>query len=222
MVLAAAPVRHDRSTAETLGMTRPERIVGNLAGLPESASGPRSVVWWGNVGFMLIEGTAFALAAGAYLYLRSESPLWPPRGDQLPALMWSAIFTVGLLLSELPNLWLAKQAKAKSPTRVRVGVLLMTILGLVLLALRGFEISVLMPKWDHDAYGSVLWLLMVLHTSHVITDLGDTAVQAAWLYTHEIGDDQFADVEDNCNYWTFVVLVWVPIYALIYWVPRLV
>jgi heme/copper-type cytochrome/quinol oxidase subunit 3 len=201
---------------------RPERIVGDLSGLPESARGPRSVVWWGNVGFMLIEGTAFALAAGAYLYLRSESPHWPPRGDPLPRLMWSAVFTVGLILSELPNRWVAKQAKARNAAPVRIGVSLMTVLGLALLALRGFEIAVLVPKWDHDAYSSALWLLMILHTSHVVTDLGDTAVQAAWLYSHEIGDDQFADVEDNCNYWTFVVIAWAPIYALVYWVPRVV
>jgi heme/copper-type cytochrome/quinol oxidase subunit 3 len=66
-----------------------------------------------------------------------------------------------------------------------------------------------------------VWLLMVLHTSHVVTDLGETAVQAAWLYTHEVGPDQFSDVEDNANYWNFVVLAWLPIYGLIYWLPRL-
>ena len=42
-----------------------------------------------------------------------------------------------------------------------------------------------------------------------------------WLYTHEVGDDQFADVEDNANYWTFVVLTWLPIGGLIYLAPRL-
>ena len=62
---------------------------------------------------------------------------------------------------------------------------------------------------------------MVLHTSHLITDLADTAVQSVWLYTHEVGDDQFADVEDNTNYWTFVVCTWLPVGALIYLAPRL-
>ncbi|WP_419826024.1 hypothetical protein [Sphingomonas sp.] len=31
--------------------------------------------------------------------------------------------------------------------------------------------------------------LMVLHTSHIVTDLGDTAVQSVWLYTHSVSDD---------------------------------
>lgn len=61
---------------------------------------------------------------------------------------------------------------------------------------------------------------MVLHTIHIVTDVGDTAVQALWLYTHVIGEDQFEDVTDNANYWSFVVVAWLPIYVLLYWLPR--
>jgi cytochrome c oxidase subunit 3 len=31
---------------------------------------------------MLIEGTGFALAAAAYLYLLTQSPAWPPEGTR--------------------------------------------------------------------------------------------------------------------------------------------
>jgi cytochrome c oxidase subunit 3 len=199
----------------------PYDVVGDLSGLPESANGHTHLVWWGNIGFMLIEGTAFALAAGAYLYLQTQAPAWPPPGSPLPGLLWSAIFTVTLLASELPNLWLRRRAIAKDERAVRIGLVLMTALGLVLLGMRWLELQHLGIRWDVNAYGSVLWMLMVLHTSHVITDLADTAVQAVWLYTHEVGDDQFADVEDNSNYWSFVVLAWLPIYLLLYWSPRL-
>lgn len=61
---------------------------------------------------------------------------------------------------------------------------------------------------------------MILHTTHLLTDLGDTAVQSLWLFTHEIGEEQFSDVHDNADYWTFVVLCWLPVYALVYWAPR--
>jgi heme/copper-type cytochrome/quinol oxidase subunit 3 len=161
------------------------------------------------------------LAAGVYLYLQSRSNEWPPAGVDAPGLGWSGIFTAGLFLSLLPNFWVLKQARAKNTGNVRLGVLAMTVVGLVLVGFRAIELQHLNIRWDTNAYGSAVWLLMVLHTSHVITDLGDTAVQALWLYTHEAGDDQFADVEDNANYWNFVVLTWVPIYGLIYWLPRL-
>lgn len=190
-------------------------IVGDLSTLPDCSDGPRHLVWWSNLGFMLIEGTGFALAAAAYLYPQSQGPAWPP------ALLWSGIFTVGLVLSELPNRWVAKRAKAKDERAVRIGVLLMTIVGAVLLVARGFELAHMNIHWTTDAYGSVVWMLIVLHTSHVVTDLGETAVISLWLYTHEFGDNQFADVTDNANYWRFVILAWLPIYALVYWAPRL-
>ncbi len=197
------------------------RVVGDLSTLPDSADGPASLAWWGNLGFMLIEGTAFALAAGAYLYLQSQSPAWPPAGDRPPGLVWSSVFTAGLLLSQWPNLWVLRKAKAKDRKTVRIGVLAMTAVGAALLVARGFELSHLNIRWDRDAYGSVVWMLMVLHTTHVITDLLDTAVLSLWLYTHEVGDDQFADVQDNANYWSFVVFAWLPVYAIVYWAPRL-
>lgn len=198
------------------------KIVGSLSDLPTCAEGSRNLVWWGNIGFMVIESTGFALAAAAYLYLMTQAPAWPPRGDALPGLTWSGIFTVLLLVSEIPSLWVLRRARAKDAGGVRWGALVMTLSGLVLLVPRGFEFAHLGVLWHQDAYGSVVWLLLVLHTTHIVTELGECAVQTAWLFTHEIGDNQFADVEDNCNYWTFVVLTWLPLYVLIYWAPRAV
>lgn len=199
---------------------RPIEVIGDLSRLPASASGPRNVVWWGNIGFMTIEGTGFALAIAAYLYLAMQAPAWPPNGHAPPGLFWSAVFTGGLLLSALPNLWVLRCARRKDTRGVRVGTLAMTVIGAVLLVPRALEFGQLNAMWYDDGYGSVLWLLLVLHTSHVVTDLGDTAVQAVWLWTHQIGDDQFADVEDNANYWTFVVVTWLPLVAVIHGLPR--
>jgi heme/copper-type cytochrome/quinol oxidase subunit 3 len=169
---------------------------------------------------MLIEGTAFALAIGAYFYLQSQSPTWPPGGDAPPGLLWSGLFTAALLASQLPNRWVCKKARQQDSRGVRSGTLLMALLGILLLAIRGFELAHLNVRWDHDAYGSVIWMLMVLHTSHLVTELGETAVQSVWLYTHRIETDQFSDVQDNSEYWSFVVFAWVPIYLILYWVPR--
>jgi heme/copper-type cytochrome/quinol oxidase subunit 3 len=200
---------------------REMEVVGDLSDLPASATGARHLVWWGNIGFMVIEGTGFALAAAAYLYLMTQAAAWPPPGDAPPGLLWSGIFTAGLILSELPNLWVKRCAAAKNVAGVRWGLVAMCVIGALLLIPRGFEFARLGVPWYQDGYGSVIWLLLVLHTSHVVTDWADTMVLGAWLFTHEVGDDQFADVQDNSNYWTFVVVCWLPIYALLYWAPRL-
>jgi heme/copper-type cytochrome/quinol oxidase subunit 3 len=196
-------------------------IVRDLSDLPESAGGPRHLVWWGNIGFMLIEGTGFALAAAAYLYTMMQASQWPSPGHAPPQLLWSGIFTAGMLLSCLPNWWVLRCARNKHIAGVRWGMLAMTVISGLLLVPRWLEFHHLGVSWDQDAYGSITWLLLFLHTTHVVTEWGETAVIAGWLFSHEIGDDQFADAEDNANYWIFVVLAWLPLYGLIYWAPRL-
>ena len=199
----------------------PTRVVGDLSALPDHAMGPRNVVWWGNLGFMAIEATAFALAIGAYLYLQSRSPSYPPPGDPTPGLLWSGILTACLVVSFLPNLWTSRQARAADEAGVRRGMVMMTVIGIVLLVLRGFELAAIQVDWQHDAYGSLLWMLLVLHTSHLVTELGETMVQSLWLFTHEIGPDQYSDVQDNSEYWNFVIVAWLPIFFIIYILPRL-
>jgi len=95
------------------------------------------------------------------------------------------------------------------------------LLGIVLMAIRYLEFGRLNVNWDHDAYGSATWMLMILHATHVLTDLADTVVLGACIFTRKITASQFSDVNDNSFYWSFVVLTWLPIYALVYWGPRL-
>jgi heme/copper-type cytochrome/quinol oxidase subunit 3 len=196
------------------------RIVGDVSALPTAAMGPRSLVWWGTLGFMLIEGTGFVLAAGVYLYLRGQAGAWPPPGDPPPDLLWGSFFTALILLSEAPNRWVAKRAKAQDARGVRLGIVLMTIVGFVLLGIRAVEFAHLNVRWDHDAYGSVLWMLLFLHATHVLTDLADTVVLGVCLLTRTITESQFSDANDNAMYWSFVVVTWLPLYVLIYWGPR--
>ncbi|MBV8683524.1 MAG: hypothetical protein JO111_11655 [Caulobacteraceae bacterium] len=197
------------------------RVVGDVSALPDYAFGPRSILWWGNSAFMMIEGTAFVLAAAAYLYIRGKGGHWPPPGVRPPDLLWGGLFTAGLLLSELPNRWLQAKTRQFDLASVRFGVLVMTLAGLALAGVRAVELSHINVRWGVDAYASCIWLLMVLHTTHVVTDLGDTAVLCLWMFTHQPGPSQFSDVNDNCSYWTFVVVTWIPIGFLIYLGPRL-
>ena len=197
------------------------RVVGDVSDLPTNAFGLKSILGWGTMGFMMIEGTAFALAAVAYIYLQTQSHTWPPRSDRPPDLLWGVLFTALIVLSEIPNRWLFARAKARDRTATRWGTVLLIVIGFMLLGLRGFELMHLNVRWSDDAYGSVVWLLIVLHTSHIITDLGDTIVLGAWLFTHEVGESQYSDVCDNASYWDFVIVSWLPIWGLIYWAPRL-
>jgi cytochrome c oxidase subunit 3 len=79
------------------------------------------------------------------------------------------------------------------------------LISLVFLALRGLEFTTLNVSWHANAYGSVVWLLLGLHTTHLITDTVDTTVLAVLLYTGPFEGKRFVDVSENALYWYFVV-----------------
>ncbi len=198
-----------------------ERVVLDLSKLPLHGLGSASVTWWGTLGFMLIEGTGFAILIAVYLYLMSLAPVWPfnaPPPDLLPG----TLLTVILLISVVPNALVSRWAKERDLRKVRIGMIVMSVLGIVPLIVRAFEFPALKVKWDANAYGSIVWTLLGLHTTHILTDLIDTLVLAALMFSRH-GDNprRFSDVEDNAMYWNFVVGTWLPIYGCIYWLVRL-
>jgi cytochrome c oxidase subunit 3 len=197
------------------------RIVADLSELPLHGMGTASPTWWGTLAFMLIEGTGFALVIGVYLYLASLSSVWP-LGAPLPSPGPGTALTLLLLVSLIPNILLSRWADQGDLRKVRIGLVVMSVLGAVPLVLRWFEFPALHVSWDSNAYGSITWTMLGLHTTHILTDLADTLVLAVLMFTRH-GDNQrrFDDVQDNAMYWNFVVLTWLPIYACLYWVPRL-
>lgn len=198
-----------------------EKIVLDLGRLPPHGMGTASVTWWGTLAFMLIEGTGFALVIAVYLYLMSLAAVWPinaPPPDLLPG----TLVTLILLASLAPNILISRWAERQDLRKVRIGVVIMSILGIAPLVVRIFEFPALKVSWDSNAYGSVVWTLLGLHTTHIITDLLDTLVLAALLFTrHGSNERRFGDVQDNAMYWNFVVVTWLPIYGCIYWLARL-
>jgi heme/copper-type cytochrome/quinol oxidase subunit 3 len=168
---------------------------------------------------MTIETAGFGLACATYLYLMSGQTQWPLE-SRAPDLLWGAAQTVLLLASLVPNAVLSRAARRCDVGRVRFWAVVMTLLNLAAIVVRGFELPHLNSRWDQDAYGSVTWALMLLHTTHLLTDFVDTAFLTGFLFTHEVDPERLSDVDDEAVYWVFVVVTWLPIYALVYWAPR--
>jgi cytochrome c oxidase subunit 3 len=107
--------------------------------------------------------------------------------------------------------------------KVQLGLLGMSLFGIVPLIIRWFEVAAVNVRWDSNAYGSVVWFLLGLHTTHLLTDVADTVVLTVLMFRPEgQSGRRFGDVSDNAFYWDFVVLTWLPIYFILYWVPRIV
>jgi heme/copper-type cytochrome/quinol oxidase subunit 3 len=196
------------------------RTVTDVSSLPPYGFGTSASSWWGTLGFCAIEGTGFALAIGMYLFLAFNNPHWPI-GFAPPRHWPGTALTILLLLSIIPNVMVDRAAHAHDLPKVRRLLVLLSAIGVLGIALRFVEFTMLIPRWDSNAYGSIIWFLLGLHATHLITDVGDSVVLTALMFTKHGRAKRFADVSDNAFYWYFVVAAWLPIYYLVYWFPIL-
>lgn len=200
-------------------MTAPARKTLDLSRLPVGGFGSHGLWFWAGCAFMLIEGAGFALAGAAYVYLMNNAERWPLNSDP-PSLISGTLQTVLLLASIPPALVLSRAARRRERKATQNWALVVVALNFLALVVRAFEFPNLNTRWDQDAYGSITWALMLLHTTHLVTDFIDTLFLTVMLFTHPLSNDRFSDVDDDVVYWIYVVLVWIPLYLLIYWAPR--
>jgi cytochrome c oxidase subunit 3 len=191
----------------------------DISTLPTFAFGQRSPMWWGTMGLVLIEGTVFALTIMAYFYLRSHAAAWP-MARLPPDLFWGTVNTAVMLASAVPNHFAKRAAERMDLGKVRLWLVVCLLSSIAFLGVRALEFGALNTRWDTDAYGSVVWMLLGLHTTHLITDAYDSTVLTVLTFTGPMEGKRFVDVSENAAYWYFVVLSWIPIYAVIYWGAR--
>lgn len=197
----------------------PPKFVGSLSHLPPHAPSHRSLTWWGMMGIVAIESTVFVLAIAAYLYIAYHSNPFPPH-QMLPSPGWGTAFLIVLAVSFVPNMWLDKQANSEQLKSTQIGLVLMSLIGIALVVIRYFEFPALNVAWSDNAYGSIAVTILGLHTAHLLTDLVDTLVLTALMFTRHAHGRRFIDVGENAVYWNFVIFSWVPLYALLYLTPR--
>jgi cytochrome c oxidase subunit III len=193
----------------------------DVSPLPTFAFGQRSILWWATLGMIAIEGTAFALLAASYIYLKWRVPSWPP-GLVPPDLRWGTLSLVIMLASAIPNELTKRAAERLDLPRTRLWITVSVIFAVAFTVSRALEFTALNCSWDSNAYGSIVWTLMGAHTAHVLTDVADTVVLMAILFVGPLDAGRFVDISENSFYFYFVVISWLPIYALIYLAPRFI
>jgi cytochrome c oxidase subunit 3 len=197
---------------------RPQAI--DVSDLPDHAFGHRNLMWWGGACMMAIEGMMFALLLVSYLYLKGRSPEWPP-GYFAPILFWGTLNTAILLASAVPNQLAKKAAERMDLLALRMWLAVAIGFAIVFSVIRIFEFQALNVWWDSNAYGSIVWVLLGFHTTHVITDVLDSVALEVLLFTGPLEKMHFVDAAENALYWHYVVLTWLPVYGFIYLAPRI-
>jgi heme/copper-type cytochrome/quinol oxidase subunit 3 len=201
----------------------------DVSALPESALDHRSLIWWGNTLLLMIETTMFALLVASYLYVRMNYAEWPPTlvngpvaiTQPVPPLERPTLTLVILLLSIIPAVISDRAALAMNGRGVRVSFALLVVLGLGAIGLRFYELPALQFSWDDNAYASVIWTIVCLHLLHIIVATAENAAMLIWALTHPIDRKHARDVRVSAAYWYWVVGIWIPLYAMIYFGPRI-
>ena len=196
------------------------RAAIDVSELPELSFGHGASVWWGVLGLIAIESTMFALLAMSYFYLRQNAPEWPPAGTPWPALGPASGDLALELVSLAPMAWAHRRARQFSARGVVIGLSACTLLSLGALGFRVWEFGALHARWDENAYGSISWSILGMHTGHLVTSTIENVLLILVMGSRSREDKHFVDVTVNALYWYFVVAAWVALYAVVFLVPR--
>ena len=195
------------------------RPVLDVSALPRTIFGHQGLIWWGTVGFMVIEGSMFVIVLVVYFYLRLKVSDWPPSVPN-PSIGYGTANLIVALVSVVPAVFAKRKAEQFDIRGVRVWLGLLTLFGVVNVLLRVGEYLSLNCRWDDNAYGSIVWVLLSLHTMHVATDVADSGVLLTLAFVGPNTRKRFVDYSENSLYWYFIVSWWIPIYLTIYFAPR--
>jgi cytochrome c oxidase subunit 3 len=197
------------------------RIDVDAASLPSFAFGHRSPIWWGLLLLVAIEATAMGLLLVSAIYLRGDADVWPPSSVG-PSALRLALLQAGLLgASALPMAWSVGAARRQRLRSTRGWLAVATVLGAAMLVVRIWEIPRIAFRWDSHAFGSVFWMVLGVHITHVLTGVLENAMLLALLFIGPVENKHYADIEASALLWYFAVLEWAPALAILYGAPIL-
>jgi cytochrome c oxidase subunit III len=193
----------------------------DVSHLPSTGFGARMTLWWGMIVFIAIEGSVLAMLVATHVYLWMFAPTWPPAGTPPPGLV-PATINVLLLAASMPLAYFTDRACHREDARQTLRLLtLMIAVGVVALALRGFELADLRCRWDSHAYGSSAWMILGVHAVHLLAETVENILLALVFVLGKRERKHFVDIHVNMVYWYFVVGGWIPLYVLVFLGPRL-
>ena len=199
-----------------------ERLTLDVRELPSIVNGPRGGLWWGMAGLITIEVVLFTVLISTYYYLKFLNPHWPPAGDKLPMFWLPTVNTMVLIGSSIAVHQADVAISKRNDKRgMKKGLMISLMLGVVFLVLKIVEYSQVEYFWDSHAYGSIVWTMIVFHSSHVLSVVLKTIVVLALAQKNYWTQDRCQGIKINGLYWHFVVVIWIPLYITIYLVPRI-
>lgn len=207
------------------------RSVLDASGFSRFETKHRHPLWWGILGLVIVEVTVVGAMLASYFYLgvvQGSTPAlehlprsWPPPGIEPLPLLYPTLNLLLLGACAASMLYAGKVMRKDQRGRLVASFVGCTIAGLAVLYLRWQQLALLDFRWDEHAYGSMVWLLMGFHFLHVTSAVVGTAAIGLLAARGYYGSKRKLAVDVDTLYWYFVAFVWLPIYLVLYWTPRL-
>lgn len=194
----------------------------DISHLPDFSISSEAPLWWGQLLLTFIEGTMFAILIAMYFYYRLRVDTWPPPGTQLPPVLLPGI-GVGLLLVSCLGSYRASEAAKRDDRWSMIAWLVFNLaFAVAAMVVRGFTWASLNFTQASDIHGSLVWTILGLHSLDAVADILFTVVLLIILLLGRHGPDTRLGVHVDSVVWYFVVLIWIPLYVVVFWGPRLV
>ncbi len=192
----------------------------SAATLPIGNRFRRSPGWWGMIWTIATEAALFAYLFFSYYYLAAQfrGP-WPPQGFEPFTL--AIPMTVILVSSSFVMWWAEKGIKQGNQMRLRLGLLLVFLMGIAFAILEGIEWSQKRFTPSSDVYGSLFFTITGFHLTHVTVGLIMILVLQIWAWMGTFTEERHLAVTNVAMYWHFVDTVWLVVFSSFYIAPHL-
>ena len=168
----------------------------------------RPTPWWGMVCLIMTEATIFAALIGSYFFYRAGSKQWPPPGVEEPKLTLSIIMSFVLWGSSIPMLMAERGIKHGRQRALRFGLMAAWIMGAAFVGYSMKDFAELKFRWGENAYSSIYYTTVGLHTFHVFVGLMMSIVVQIKAWQRKFSAERHVTVQVYAMYWHFVDAVW--------------
>ncbi len=173
------------------------------------------------LGVLIFIGSEVMMFAGlisAFLVSRAAASFWPPPNQPRLPIAITGLNTALLVLSGV-TMWKAVRSLRRQQRRIALRWMVVTsIFGAVFLAIQGSEWARLIQfglTMTSSLYGGMFYLIVGAHALHLAAALAVLSFVTARLWRGAYESD-FRTIVACSAYWSFVVIVWPILYALVY------
>ncbi|MDT8305778.1 MAG: cytochrome c oxidase subunit I [Anaerolineae bacterium] len=206
---------------DKIPFTEKERAFEEEFNIPVRPNGSVTIGRWGMALAILLLGIALASFLFAYFYIRLENPIWPPDNIPVPDLLLPAIATALLLLAGFVMGWAVNNVRNGNIPRLRLGLLLVFLLGAAALAVIVWEYTQLPFTWELNAYASLFYALGGYMMLLLVVALGMNLFVQVWAWRGHYTELDNAAVHNSAWFVYAVAVFWVITFGILYLAPRL-